>query len=92
MSVIERFVEAQKHTKAMSHVMPRFAFQQQTTRSRSSSTAMSVPECAGKYSRNMRWLLSITEHRYALQWRGAVSNIASKCLGSEMGVELTLGR
>ncbi len=36
-SIIERFVEAQKHAKAMSHVMPRRAFQQQMTRSRSSS-------------------------------------------------------
>ncbi len=35
--ITERFVEAQKHAKAMSHVMPRRTFQQQTTRSRSSS-------------------------------------------------------
>ncbi len=36
-SITEHFVEAQKRAKAMSHVMPRRAFQQQTTRSRSSS-------------------------------------------------------
>ncbi|KAF4103868.1 hypothetical protein G5714_014855 [Onychostoma macrolepis] len=36
-SIIERFAEAQKCAKAMSHVMPRCAFQQQTARSRSSS-------------------------------------------------------
>ncbi|KAK2887453.1 hypothetical protein Q8A67_015681 [Cirrhinus molitorella] len=36
-SIIERFAEAQKHAKAMSHVMPRRAFQQQTAGSRSSS-------------------------------------------------------
>ncbi|KAL1259111.1 hypothetical protein QQF64_009688 [Cirrhinus molitorella] len=36
-SIIERFAEAQKRAKAMSHVMPRRAFQQQTARSRSSS-------------------------------------------------------
>ncbi len=33
----ERFAEAQKRAKAMSHVMPRRAFQQQTVRSRSLS-------------------------------------------------------
>ncbi|KAL1278055.1 hypothetical protein QQF64_024728 [Cirrhinus molitorella] len=32
-SIIERFAEAQKRAKAMSHVMPRRAFQQQTARS-----------------------------------------------------------
>ncbi|KAF4114471.1 hypothetical protein G5714_004694 [Onychostoma macrolepis] len=36
-SIIERFAEAQKDAKAMSHVMPRCTFQQQTARSRSSS-------------------------------------------------------
>ncbi len=36
-SITERFAEAQKHAKAMSHVMPRRSFQQQTARSRSSS-------------------------------------------------------
>ncbi len=36
-SITERFAEAQKRAKAMSHVMPRRAFQQQTARSRSSS-------------------------------------------------------
>ncbi len=36
-SITEHFVEAQKRAKAMSHIMPRRAFQQQTTRSRSSS-------------------------------------------------------
>ncbi len=35
-SIIESFAEAQKRTKAMSHVMPRRAFQQQMTRSRCS--------------------------------------------------------
>ncbi len=35
-SIIERFAEAQKCAKAMSHIMPRRAFQQQTTKSRSS--------------------------------------------------------
>ncbi len=36
-SITERFAEAQKRAKAMSHVMPRRTFQQQTARSRSSS-------------------------------------------------------
>ncbi len=36
-SITERFAEAQKRAKAMSHVMPRRAFRQQTARSRSSS-------------------------------------------------------
>ncbi len=36
-SITERFAETQKRAKAMSHVMPRRAFQQQTARSRSSS-------------------------------------------------------
>ncbi len=36
-SITERFAEAQKRAKAMSHVMPRPAFLQQTARSRSSS-------------------------------------------------------
>ncbi len=36
-SITERFAEAQKRAKAMSHVMPRRAFQQQTASSRSSS-------------------------------------------------------
>ncbi len=35
-SIIESCAEAQKRTKAMSHVMPRRAFQQQITRSRCS--------------------------------------------------------
>ncbi len=36
-SITELFAEAQKRAKAMSHVMPRRTFQQQTARSRSSS-------------------------------------------------------
>lgn len=36
-SIIECFADAQKCAKAMSHVMPRCAFQQQTVRSRSSA-------------------------------------------------------
>ncbi len=36
-SITERFAETQKRAKAMSHMMPRRAFQQQTARSRSSS-------------------------------------------------------
>ncbi len=35
-SIFEHFTEAQKRTKAMSHVMQRRTFQQQMTRSRSS--------------------------------------------------------
>ncbi len=47
-SITERFAEAQKHAKAMSHIMPRRTFQQQTARSRSSSAP-------GSLGQRLRW-------------------------------------
>ncbi len=47
-SITDRFAEAQKRAKAMSHIMPRRTFQQQTARSRSSSAP-------GSLGQRLRW-------------------------------------